>query len=125
MLLGFAEDVLEIQQDAHAAVAPHQRGSHALVPGAPRSPDAVHVVLDLLRHVEVDDVLDPREIEAFRRHVRGDEDVLAARLKFVHRPIPLLLVLAPVDGHHLHALAQQVLVDGVHVALVLQREASV
>lgn len=41
----------------------------------------MHVVLDLVRHVEVDDVLDVREVEALGGDVRGDQHVLLSLLQ--------------------------------------------
>ena len=47
---------------------------------APRT-DAVHVVVNVLRHVEVDDVLHVGEIEALGCDVGGNKHVLAATLE--------------------------------------------
>src|SRR5262245_24759425 len=45
---------------------------------ARRTPAAVHVVLDRLRDIEVDDVLDASHVDAARRDVGGDEDAMLA-----------------------------------------------
>ena len=49
--------------------------AHAGAPGATGAPDAVHVAVAVLRRVEVDDVRDPRDVDAAGGDVGGDERV--------------------------------------------------
>src|SRR5262245_39599191 len=58
-----ALDVLELL----GIVGCHQRQRAALLAGAPRAADAVHVVVRLPGHVEVEDVADIGNVEAARR----------------------------------------------------------
>ena len=51
-----------------------QRIGDAGQPGAPRSTDAVDVILGVVRHVVVDDVADAGHVEPARGNVGGDED---------------------------------------------------
>jgi hypothetical protein len=69
---------------------------------SPRPP--VHVVLDLIGHVIVDDVLHPREVEALGRHVCRDKHVLGATLEAADGCDALLLVLVSVHCAHVHTL---------------------
>jgi hypothetical protein len=39
---------------------------------APRTPNAVHIDLGLVRQIQIDDVTDIRDIDAAARHVGGD-----------------------------------------------------
>mmetsp|Transcript_31183 Transcript_31183/g.79493 ORF Transcript_31183/g.79493 Transcript_31183/m.79493 type:complete len:413 (-) Transcript_31183:984-2222(-) len=122
-LLGLLEQVLQVQQDGLVGVPRvDERGGHARLAAAARTTDPVHVVLNLVRHVVVDHVLDVRKVQTLGRDVGGHQHVLHPALERVNRALALLLLLVAVDGHRLHALDQQVLVDGVHVALVLRKD---
>ena len=44
-----------------------------LQPGAAGAADAMHVVVGMVGHIEIEDVADVRNIEAARRYVGGDE----------------------------------------------------
>ncbi len=58
---------------AHVLVR-EERSREALLAGPPRAADAVHVVIDVGRQVEVDHVRHVRDVEAPRRHVGRDQD---------------------------------------------------
>lgn len=49
---------------------------HPRLPAAAGPTDPVHVVLDLVGHVEVDHVLDVREVQTLGGDVGGDQHVL-------------------------------------------------
>mmetsp|Transcript_30466 Transcript_30466/g.76481 ORF Transcript_30466/g.76481 Transcript_30466/m.76481 type:complete len:586 (-) Transcript_30466:154-1911(-) len=121
-LVSLHEQVLEIQQDALALVLVHKRGGHARLAAPTRAPNAMHVVLDLLGHVKVDDVLDVGEVQPLGRHVGGHEHILLALLERLDGELALLLIFRAVHRHRLHALQQQVLVDVVHVAFVFAED---
>ena len=55
-------------------------GGHSRLPASAGTANPVNVVLDLVRHVEVDDVLDVRKVQSLRRDVRRNEDVLCSVL---------------------------------------------
>ena len=111
--------MLEIEEKSLFDRSIDERGRHASAAASTCATDAMHVVLDVLGHVEVDHVLYVGKVEALGGHVGGDEHVLVARLEVVDGPRALLLLLAAVNGHGLDALHQQVLVYGVHVLLLL------
>lgn len=50
----------------------------------------MHVVLDLLRHVEVDDVLDVGEVQALGRHVSRHQHVAGPALELADRLVTIL-----------------------------------
>ena len=52
-----------------------QRDRGSAAPGAARAADAVHVGVGRGRHVVVDDVRQPLDVEAARGDVGGDEQV--------------------------------------------------
>ena len=56
-LLRLDEKVLEVEEDALVDVLVDERRGDARLAAAARATDAMDVVLDLLRHVEVDHVL--------------------------------------------------------------------
>src|SRR5262245_54413262 len=58
-------DVLELL----AVVGRHKRQRTSFLAGPTRAADAVHVVVRLPGHVEVEDVTDVRDVEAARSHV--------------------------------------------------------
>ena len=70
---------------------------------ASRPADAVHVVLGLLRHVVVDDVRDPGDVEPALRDVGGDEHAHLAVLEVLERARALRLCLVGVHRRRLDA----------------------
>ena len=60
----------------------------ALVTGAGRPPDPVHVVFRHMRQLEVDDVRQPFDVESSRRHIRRHQHANLAGLEIVQRPNP-------------------------------------
>mmetsp|Transcript_7069 Transcript_7069/g.25603 ORF Transcript_7069/g.25603 Transcript_7069/m.25603 type:complete len:448 (+) Transcript_7069:351-1694(+) len=79
----------------------------------------MNVVLNLPGHVIVDHVLDVREVQPLARHVGCNQHVLGLVLERVYALLPDLLVQPTVHSAGVHSLEEQVLVDGVNVALVL------
>jgi len=85
--------------------------------GPAGSADPMHVVLGILRHIVVDDVRDPLDIEAPLRHIGGDEDP--------HLPIgevrerPLSLLHSAIRMHHRRGdpLAFQAVLEHVRTGL--------
>ena len=57
------------------------------------------VVLAVVGVVIVDDKLDVIHIQPPGGHVGGDQDGGGARLELAEHPVPLLLLLVPVDAH--------------------------
>ena len=75
-----------------------EAGGAAQVAAATGAPDPVHVLLDVVRQVVVDDVLHVGDVEAARRHRRGDEDGRPPRLEVGQRLLALTLVPVPAHG---------------------------
>ena len=59
--------------------------------GAARTADPVRVIIHAVRHVEVDDVGDGRDVDAARGDVGRDEDLELAAAEAFHRRLPLAL----------------------------------
>src|SRR5215831_20480202 len=72
-----------------------------------RAPDAVHVVLGILRHVPVDHVGHALDVQAARGHVGRHEDGKLAVLEVVEDLEPLLLLHVAGEGARLPAVAPQ------------------
>ena len=62
-----------------------ERDRGALEAGATRAPDAVDIILRMMRHVEIEDVADGRNIEAARRDVARHEEFGRALAEAVER----------------------------------------
>lgn len=71
------------------ASGPLPRGWRQAHPLAPKLPT---IVLDLLRHVVIDHMLDGREVEALGGYVCGHENILLALPECLNGLGPLLLV---------------------------------
>ena len=99
-LLRFHEQVLEIHYAPGTSLL--MKVVHTSLASTPGTPNAMDVVLDLSRHVEVYDVLD-REIQPLGGDVCGHEHVLQALVE-LDSLISLRLVLATVDTGSLHPL---------------------
>mmetsp|Transcript_41256 Transcript_41256/g.128023 ORF Transcript_41256/g.128023 Transcript_41256/m.128023 type:complete len:763 (-) Transcript_41256:2-2290(-) len=117
-LVGGLEELREVVEDLRV-LGRDEGGRQALVARAARAADAVRVVLDGLRHVEVDHLRHALDVQASARHVRGDEDVVPALLEGVHRPLSLLLALAAVDRADAVAAVVQGLGQHVHGLLLV------
>ena len=57
--------MLEVGQHGGVHLVVDHGGGHAVVGAPARSADSVDVVLDVVRHIVVDDVLDLREVQTF------------------------------------------------------------
>ena len=86
-------------------VARDQRDGQARGAGAAGAADAVHVVLGVERHVEVEDRRQVGDVEAARRDVGGDQQVDLAALERVQRLQALVLRLVAMQRGGLQAVA--------------------
>ena len=75
------QQIFEIQQRLFGRTHVHKRGRDARFAAPARTPDLVHVVLDLFRHGKDDDVLDVVEVESFGGNAGRDHDVFGARFE--------------------------------------------
>ena len=75
------QQILEIQQRLLGRAHVDKRRRDARLAAPARTPDLVHVVLDLLWHGEDDDVLDVVEVESFGGDAGCDHDVFGAGFK--------------------------------------------
>src|SRR4051812_28911376 len=66
--------------------------------GAPGAPDAMHVILGLLRDIVVDDVTDAGDVEPSLGDVRRNEDADFARFEILESAGPLTLRLVGMHG---------------------------
>lgn len=58
----------------------NERGGNPCLAATTCPPYPVNVVLDLARHVEVNDMLDVGEVQSLRSDIRGDQYILGALL---------------------------------------------
>ncbi len=86
-----------------------ERDRDAGLARAARAADAVQVRLVVLGDGVVDHVGDVEHVDAARRHVGGDEDVLLAGLERGHRALALLLVQVAVHGGGVEAAVVELL----------------
>ena len=91
----------------------------ALEPGAAGAADAVHVVLGMVRHVEVEHVRQAADVEPARRHVAAHQQLQLARLEFLQRGEAHGLRHVAMQRAVVEAVARQRFVQDVHVALAI------
>src|SRR5690348_17346981 len=91
----------------------HEREGVAIRRRPPRAANAVHVVLGLLRHIVIDDVRDPGDVQPALRDVGRDEHANAPRSEVLERAHPLRLGLVRVHRRGVNTLALQVPDDAV------------
>src|SRR5262249_52792746 len=92
-------------------------GCDSAPPCAPRATGAVQVSLVLLGRIEVDDVLDPLDVETSCGHVGGDEDAHSSGLEPLERALPRPLGEVAVHGHGFDAVTFEPLRETVGAAL--------
>ena len=85
--------------------------------GAAGAPDAVDVILGMLRHVVVDDVAHIRDVQPARGDVRGDEHFKFAVAKTLQRLLAFLL--RAVGMQHGHGVVRALERAGDAVGAVL------
>mmetsp|Transcript_20389 Transcript_20389/g.52985 ORF Transcript_20389/g.52985 Transcript_20389/m.52985 type:complete len:294 (+) Transcript_20389:200-1081(+) len=121
-LLGFHQQVLQVEERDLWHHLVNECGSNSGFAATPRTPDAVHVVLELVRHVKIDHVLDVWEVKPLASDIGGHQNVLPTVLKGFDREVTFLLVFPTVDCHGLDPLEQQVLVHVINIALLLAED---
>ena len=89
-------DVPEISPLARIA----ERQCRSAGAGSRRTADAVHVAFRLVRQLVVDDMRNPRHIDASCGNIRGDENASLPAAERIERPYPGILRLVAVDGLH-------------------------
>mmetsp|Transcript_89597 Transcript_89597/g.161594 ORF Transcript_89597/g.161594 Transcript_89597/m.161594 type:complete len:300 (-) Transcript_89597:549-1448(-) len=77
----------------------------------------MHVVIDRLGHVVVNDILDILHVQAALGHVGGHKDVGLTRAELVQHGISLTLVLVPMDGSRIELLEAQLAAQGISRSL--------
>jgi hypothetical protein len=85
----------------------------------------VHVVVDVSRHVVVDDVRDVVDVEAARGDVGGDEHWRAAVAERLERVLALALRAVAVDRRGRQALAVEKVLDGESALRLVSTKTSV
>jgi hypothetical protein len=100
----FLISLLDVAHHAHV-VARDQRHRQARGAGAAGAADAVHVVLGVERHVEVEDRRQVGDVQAARGHVGGHQQVHLAGLEGGQRLQPLVLALVAVQRLGAQAVA--------------------
>jgi len=96
-LVGFSENRAKLARHLAALVGEEGDGD-TLGTRTPRSADAVHVVLDVVGHVKVDDAAHVLDVETTGCHVGSNEDGGSSRAKLVHAGVSFLLRLVAVHG---------------------------
>mmetsp|Transcript_26536 Transcript_26536/g.40315 ORF Transcript_26536/g.40315 Transcript_26536/m.40315 type:complete len:252 (+) Transcript_26536:98-853(+) len=122
VLSGLDEQSLEIQENCFLLVLVDEGSSDTSSTTSTCSTNSVNIIFDFLWHVEVDDVLDGREIETFGGDIGTDQDVFCAFLEGLDRLVTFLLIEATMDCHYLYTLQQQILVNIIDIALVLAKD---
>ena len=98
-------------------VGEHERGRGAVASGPSGAAGAVHVVLVLLRRVEVDHVRDVVEVEPSCRDVGGNQRRHVSALEAVQSPLAGLLRHVSMHRDGAHVVAGQLLHEAVGAPL--------
>ena len=72
--------MLQVQQDGLGLVLVDEGGGDAGLAAAACATDAMHIVLDLVGHVKIDDVLDVWEVQSLAGHIGRHQHILLPRL---------------------------------------------
>ena len=81
--------------------------------GSSRAADAVHIILRMMRHVEIDHVADLFDVDAARGDIGGDHHFIPAVAKSAEGAFPFALRAARVQHRHRVALLMQLARDAV------------
>jgi hypothetical protein len=111
-LVALLKLILQVVVDVRVLGRQECRGNTRLAsPARPTNP--VRVVLDVLRAVVVDDVLDARNVDATPGNICADDDLEHTALEVVQRRLSRLLGLATVKARSPEAILQHLLVERV------------
>jgi len=111
-LIALLKLILQVVVDVRVLGRQERRGNTRLAsPARPANP--VRVILDVLRAIVVDDVLDARNVDATSGNVCADDDLEHATLKVVQRRLSRLLGLAAVKASSPETILQHLLVERV------------
>mmetsp|Transcript_15769 Transcript_15769/g.37678 ORF Transcript_15769/g.37678 Transcript_15769/m.37678 type:complete len:349 (-) Transcript_15769:826-1872(-) len=116
LLARLHQDLLQILREPRVLGRDEGR-SVPIVARAPGTADAMHVVLDLVRHVVVDHHRHIRDVDAARAHVRRHQHLLLARPERPQRRLSLRLRPVAVNRNRREALAVEELLQHVCLAL--------
>ncbi|GIX64294.1 serine beta-lactamase mitochondrial, putative [Babesia caballi] len=111
-LVGLAHQLDELPRDA--VLVGSQKGVRStLVATTPSAPNAVHVVLNLVGKVKVNDHLDVAHVQTARSDVSRNHDGVLAALELVENPVALLLLLVAVNAESRPAVEPELLGERV------------
>ena len=83
-LLGFFEQMLQVQKYALALIFVDKCGGYSSLTRSARSSDTMHVVLYLVWQVIIYDMLNVGKVKPFAGHISGNQDIL---LPFLHSTV--------------------------------------
>ena len=89
---------------------------------ASRAPDAMDVVLGMVRHVEIEDMGQALDVEAARGHVAADQKPDLAVPETLQRLGPLRLDHIAVQRRHVETVLGERAVEDIHVALAVAED---
>src|SRR5262245_60824130 len=102
------------------AVRPRDdRDRGAAAPGPAGAADAMHVIVRMVRHVEIEDVADVRNVETARRNIRRDQQAHVAFAEGVERRHALGLAHVAMQRRRLEAMANERAMQLRHLALAI------
>lgn len=106
LLLDESLQVAELSQFP-AVVAVHHSERLAISVSTGRTSDAMHVVLRIVRHVEVDDKFDACDVNASADNVGSHQDIDTACFESIHRILSVFLLQIGVHRSHRKAFLAQ------------------
>lgn len=103
--------------DLAAVIAVDECERLAIAVGSCCSSDAVHIVLRVMRHVEVNDQLDASDVNASAYDVGGNQHIDAACFEGIHRVLAVTLFKIAVHGGYRETLLTKAQHHILHIHL--------
>src|SRR5689334_20428972 len=94
----------------------------ALTAGAPSASDAMHVILGVHRHVEIEDVAEALDVEAARGNIAAHRQAGLALLELVERLGARRLRHVAMQAYRFEAVLAERLVEDLHIALAVAED---
>lgn len=120
-MVGLRQDLYEVGHDVGVFLV-DETGGKSSVTRSSGTADSVHVVVDVLGEIVVDNVGDVRDIQATSCHVGSDQDVGSVVAEAAKRLLSLCLASVSVDRGGFESVRAQVVLKTVRGAFRLDED---
>mmetsp|Transcript_14242 Transcript_14242/g.21071 ORF Transcript_14242/g.21071 Transcript_14242/m.21071 type:complete len:260 (-) Transcript_14242:832-1611(-) len=116
--------MLQIQQCTFWNRLVDECGGHSRLSTPPRPTYPMHVIFNLSRHVEINDMLNVREIQALCCDVSGNQNILLPNFELLDCLVSIHLILPTVNGNSIDSFEKKVFVYVIDILLFLAKNAN-